>query len=69
MFLTSRLTSLRLEHDYRRHAWGNITRGISSLFFLEKLYFDNFVLLGSQPAEVAAMLRPLHRLRALVGDA
>jgi hypothetical protein len=64
----SRLTSLRLEYDHSGHACGNITTGISSLLFLEQLYFGNFVVLGSRPAEVAVTLRPLHRLRALVGD-
>ena len=41
--------------------------GISSLSSLEKLCLFSFEQLGHWPAEVAATLRPLHRLRALVG--
>ena len=66
--MLSRLTSLRLEAwdlGWQDHA--EVTKGISSLSSLEKLYIDGFAVLGSQPAEVAAALQPLHRLRALVG--
>ena len=41
--------------------------GTSSLTSLEVLCLRGFEELGDLPAEVAAALRPLHRLRALVG--
>ena len=64
----SRLTSLRLEADedsvYDRD---DMIGGISSLVSLETLCLSGFQHLGDWPAEVAAALRPLHHLRALVG--
>ena len=68
----SRLKSLRLEaYQYYEDkcSCSNLTGGFSSLLSLEKLHFLGFHVLGSQPAQVAAALRPLRRLQALVGDA
>ena len=66
-----RLPSLRLEaqqvRDYR-YSRSDLTRGYSSLLSLQQLYFTRLKVLGSQPAQVAAALRPLRRLQALVGD-
>ena len=67
--ILSRLTALRLEaaDRYAGLTLDIMIGGISSLVSLEELCLDGFAELGKWPAEVAATLRPLHRLRALVG--
>lgn len=68
-FCFSRLTSLRLEVDRCSGVLDqdDLLGGISSLVNLEELYCHGFGDLAEWPEEAADMLRPLHRLRALVG--
>ena len=68
-FCFSRLTSLRLEIDRCNGVLDeyDLLWGISSLVNLEKLCCHWFGDLAECPEEAAGMLRPLHRLRALVG--
>jgi hypothetical protein len=65
-----RLKSLRLEASVTDHGdmyhHGALLKGISSMVNLEKLHFHGFEELGQWPADVAAALRPLHHLQALV---
>ena len=69
LFCVSRLTSLRLEIDRYSGVLDqyDLLRGVSSLVNLEKLCCDGFEQLAEWPEEAADTLRPLHRLRALVG--
>jgi hypothetical protein len=70
-FCFSRLTSLRLEVDRYSGVLDDqydLLEGISLLVNLENLCCQGFDELADWPEHGAYMLRPLHRLRALVGD-
>jgi hypothetical protein len=70
-FCFSSLTSLRLEVDHYSGVLDDhydLLEGISSLVNLEKLCCHGFGDLAEWPEVAADVLRPLHRLRALVGD-
>ena len=66
-----RLTSLRLEAAAAKCVdWccpHDLIGGVCSLVHLEQLHFAGFEELGQWPTEMAAALRPLRRLQALVG--